>query len=126
MNICIVSPLILPWTPFWIWFFSSVSYNLGSKSPKTYSNLGSTHLGVCSNLILLKLNEYIHCLATYPSLVTFLDLVFLFTKTSANARSFIKRMWLIPKSLSDFYVFGYCSKICVISSSGSKIPHFIT
>ena len=61
--------------------------------------------------ILLKIHEYLHCFTTYPSLETFLDLVFLFTQTSANARSFIQRMWLIPKSLSHFYVFGYCSKI---------------
>ena len=60
---------------------------------------------------LLKIHEYMLCFATYPSLETFLDLVFLFTQTSANARSFIQRMWLIPKSLSHFYVFGYCSKI---------------
>ena len=29
----------------------------------------------------------------------------------ANARSFIQRMWLIPRSLSGIYVFGHCSKI---------------
>ena len=65
------------------------SYNAGSKSPGSY-NAGSKSPGSSNDG-----SKSLRVLMLVP------------------ARSFIQRMWLIPKSLSGIYVFGYCSKICL-------------
>ena len=91
------------------------------QNPGLCSNLGFKSLQNNSAWF-LKLGSYFSVMSELRSLkgsppqiirngIVLCKIIYVRGQVLANARSFIQRMWLIPRSLSGIYVFGHCSKI---------------